>query len=280
MTKAFIANRYGKGGEEAYINCPLSKEEYEIFVDALLAGETVPPKNFEKEILFQACQPIESIAASGRESLRFGPMKPVGLHDPITGKRHHAVVQLRAENLGKTAYNLVGFQTKLKYGAQAQILRLIPALHQAEFIRMGSIHRNTYLCAPNVLQSDLSLKANPNVFVAGQLTGVEGYLESAAGGLMAALGILSRLKNLSFTPLPRATALGALRKHLLESDSKYYQPMNACFAIYDAQDFEGISHLRKEALRTQMALQAESNFRKWWDSHPLRLKELSNPHNL
>ena len=172
MESAFLANRYDKGEEEAYLNCPFSESEYQVFIDALLAGEKVPPKPFEKEKFFQGCQPIEAIASTGRESLRFGPMKPVGLIDPKTGKRPHAVVQLRPENLAKTAYNLVGFQTKLKYGEQSKIFRLIPALRQAEFLRLGSIHRNTYVCSPKVLNADLSLRGHPRVYLAGQVTGV------------------------------------------------------------------------------------------------------------
>ncbi|CAM6055137.1 unnamed protein product [Sphagnum tenellum] len=159
--RSFMANRYGKGGEEAYLNCPLNLSEYEAFMDALLLAEKVPPKDFEKENFFQGCQPIEAIAATGRDTLRFGPMKPVGLHDPITQERYHAVVQLRAENLEKSAYNMVGFQTKLKYGEQGKVFRLIPALRNAEFLRLGSIHRNTYVCAPRVLRADLSLKGHP-----------------------------------------------------------------------------------------------------------------------
>jgi methylenetetrahydrofolate--tRNA-(uracil-5-)-methyltransferase len=262
--KVFLANRYGKGGEEAYLNCPLTEEEYHAFIDALLVGEKVPPKNFEKEILFQGCQPIESIAATGRDTLRFGPMKPVGLMDPKTGRRPYACVQLRAENQSKTAYNLVGFQTKLKYGEQSKIFRMIPALANAEFIRLGSIHRNTYVNGPRVLRSDLSLKGHPKVYFAGQVTGVECYLESAGSGLLAANFILDRILGRPLEVPPVNSALGALLRYVTGSDPANYQPINACFAIYDPAVFTGSAGLRKDDLRKLMAEQALPNFMGWW----------------
>lgn len=262
--KVFLANRYDKGGEGAYINCPLSEEEYNAFLDALIAGEKVPPKNFEKEILFQGCQPIESIAATGRDTLRFGPMKPVGLTDPKTGRRPYACVQLRAENSSKTAYNLVGFQTKLKYGEQSKIFRMIPALANAEFLRLGSIHRNTYVCGPRVLRADLSLRGFPKVYLAGQITGVEGYLESAACGLMAGKFILERVLDMPLNVPPPNTALGALLRYITGSDPENYQPINACFAIYDPAVYEGTQGLRKDDLRKLMAEQSLKNFQEWY----------------
>lgn len=268
--KVFLANRYGKGGEEAYLNCPLTEDEYDAFITAILAGEKVPPKNFEKEILFQGCQPIESIAATGRDTLRFGPMKPVGLTDPKTGRRPYACVQLRAENQSKTAYNLVGFQTKLKYGEQARIFRMIPALANAEFIRLGSIHRNTYVNGPRVLRADLSLKGNPKVYMAGQVTGVEGYLESAACGLMAANFILDRVMGRPLEVPPVNTAMGALLRYVTGSDPANYQPINACFAIYDPAVFPGSEGLRKDDLRKLMAGQALPNFLAWYDQRGTR----------
>lgn len=267
--KSFLANRYGKGGEAAYINCPLSREEYEAFVDALLSGDKVPPKDFEKEIYFAGCQPIEAIAASGRESLRFGPMKPVGLQDPKTGSRPYAAVQLRPENRSGTAYNLVGFQTRLKYGAQGKALRLIPALANAEFLRMGSIHRNTYVNGPRALRSDLSLKGHPLVTLAGQITGVEGYLESAAIGLLAANFVLQRLRGVPVDPPPPSTAMGALLRHVIASDPDSYQPMNIQFGIFDPADFQGLSAQKKDQLRSEMARQAPENFAHWWKSQSL-----------
>ena len=263
--RSFLANRYGKGDEEAYINCPMDEAEYGAFIDALTTAQTVPPKNFEKEKFFAGCQPIEAIAATGRESLRFGPMKPVGLTDPRTGKRPHAVVQLRPENRAKTAYNLVGFQTKLKYGEQSRVLRLIPALHRVEFLRMGSIHRNTYVCGPRVLRPDLSLKGHPRVYLAGQITGVEGYLESAACGMLAAIFIDQRLRGLPHRAPPANTALGALLGHVTASDPKHYQPANAHFGLYDPNLFRAPANLPKDQYRAALAEETLANFGAWWN---------------
>ncbi len=263
---SFLANRYGKGGEDAYINCPMNEEEYNLFIDALMDGEKVPPKNFEQEKFFQGCQPIEAIAATGRDSLRFGPMKPVGLIDPRTQKRPHAVVQLRPENNSRTAYNLVGFQTKLKYGAQKKVLSLIPALKNAEFLRFGSIHRNTYVCGPRSLRPDLSLKGLPKVYFAGQITGVEGYLESAACGMLAAIFIDQRLKKLSHSGPPSTTALGALLKHIVASDPKHYQPANMSYALFEQSSFELTIKEGKDQMRMQMASQSLIHFKDWRQS--------------
>ncbi|MBU6152945.1 MAG: methylenetetrahydrofolate--tRNA-(uracil(54)-C(5))-methyltransferase (FADH(2)-oxidizing) TrmFO [Bdellovibrionales bacterium] len=266
MASAFTANRYDKGGEEAYINCPLTKEEYDAFIDAILAGEMVPTKNFEKEKYFQGCQPIEAIAATGRDSLRFGPMKPVGLTDPSTGRRPHAAVQLRPENRSKTAYNIVGFQTRLKYGSQMKALRLIPALKNAEFLRMGSMHRNTFVCGPKALRPDLSLKGHPRVYLAGQITGVEGYLESAACGMLAAIFIHARIQNRAHSAPPSNTALGALLSHVTASDPDRYQPNNIQFALFDPKFFEGTEGLKKDALRETLSKQAPVYFKNWMKS--------------
>ena len=261
--QCFLANRYDKGGEEAYINCPMNEGEYYAFIDALLAAQTVPPKDFEKEKFFQGCQPIEAIAATGRESLRFGPMKPVGLTDPRTGSRPYAVIQLRPENRALTAYNLVGFQTKLKYGEQARIFRMIPALAKAEFLRMGSIHRNTYVCGPKVLNADLSLKKHPRVYLAGQITGVEGYLESAACGMMAAFFIAQRLSGQPHSAPPANTALGSLLRHITSADPKNYQPANIGFSLFDPIFYEGSEGLKKDQLRELMVNQSLQNFNHW-----------------
>ena len=266
MGRAFKANRYDKGGEEAYINCPLTKDEYEAFIDALLAGEKVPTKNFEKEKYFQGCQPIEAIVATGRDSLRFGPMKPVGLIDPATGHRPWAAVQLRPENRSRTAYNIVGFQTRLKYGAQTKALRMIPALQNAEFLRMGSMHRNTFLCGPKVLRPDLSLKGHPRVYFAGQITGVEGYLESAASGMLAAIFILARVRERPHSAPPANTALGALLSHVTASDPENYQPNNIQFALFDPKFFEGTEGLKKDPLRETLAQQAPGYLKEWMRS--------------
>jgi methylenetetrahydrofolate--tRNA-(uracil-5-)-methyltransferase len=263
LTSAFLANRYDKGEEEAYLNCPLDPAEYAAFIDALTAAEKVPPKAFEKEKFFQGCQPIEAIAAGGRESLRFGPMKPVGLTDPRTGRHPYAVVQLRPENRARTAYNLVGFQTKLKYGEQARVFRLIPALRHAEFLRLGSIHRNTYVCGPRVLRPDLSLKGHPRVYLAGQVTGVEGYLESAACGLLAALFIEQRLRALPHRAPPADTALGSLLRHVTGSDPKHYQPNNMHFGLFDPGAFGTAPGLRRDDARKAMAEHAIARFEQW-----------------
>lgn len=268
MSKAFLANRYDKGDEVAYLNCPMNEEEYAAFIDALTVAQKVPPKAFEEEKFFQGCQPIEAIAATGRDSLRFGPMKPVGLDDPKTGRRPYAVVQLRPENRARTAYNLVGFQTKLKYGEQSRVFRLIPALHQAEFLRLGSIHRNTYVCGPRVLHPDLSLRKSPRVYLAGQITGVEGYLESAACGLLAAMFIEQRVRGRPHQAPPANTALGALLRHVTGGDAKNYQPANAHFGLYDPQVFQGVAGLKRDDARKAMAEQALSNFKEWWSAAP------------
>ncbi len=266
MGSAFIANRYDKGEDAAYINCPMNEAEYHAFIDALQAGEMVPAKNFEKEKFFQGCQPIEVIASTGRDSLRFGPMKPVGLTDPITGRRPYAAVQLRTENRAKTAYNIVGFQTRLKWGSQQKVLRLIPALKNAEFLRMGSMHRNTFVCGPKVLRPDLSLKGHPKVYFAGQITGVEGYLESAACGLMAATFILARIQGLPHLAPPSNTALGALLSHVTATDPKNYQPNNIQFALFDPKFFEDTEGLKKDDLKKQMAKLAPIYFKDWMKS--------------
>ena len=239
MAQAWRQSRYdkeGPGGDAAaYINCPLDKAQYEAFVAALLAGEKAEFRDWERDTpYFEGCLPIEVMAERGQETLRFGPMKPVGLRDPRTGKRPYAVVQLRQDNALGTLYNLVGFQTKLKHGAQAEIFRTIPGLENAVFARLGGVHRNTFLNAPRVLDATLRLKAKPNVRFAGQVTGVEGYVESAASGLLA--GRFAAAEALGLTPSapPQTTALGALLAHVtgghLEGGS--FQPMNINFGLF------------------------------------------------
>lgn len=267
MESAFLANRYDKGGEEAYINCPMNEAEYNAFIDALIAGEKVPPKAFEAEKFFQGCQPIEAIVATGRDSLRFGPMKPVGLTDPRTGKRPYAAIQLRPENTSKTAYNLVGFQTKLKYGDQGKVFRLIPALKNAEFLRMGSIHRNTYVCGPKVLRPDLSLKGHPKVYLGGQITGVEGYLESAACGLLAAIFIEQRVRGLPHQSPPLNTALGSLLRYIVASEPKNYQPANMNFSLFDPSVYNGLVGLGRDELRKGLADQSFRTLSHWCEKN-------------
>lgn len=230
-------NKVGPGGDGAdYINCPLNEEQYNAFIDALLSGEQTEFKEWEKSTpYFEGCLPIEVMASRGRETLRFGPMKPVGLTDPRTGSRPHAVVQLRQDNGLGTLYNIVGFQTKLKYGVQAEIFRMIPGLHNATFARLGGIHRNTFLNSPVLLDETLRLKTRPALRFAGQITGVEGYLESAAIGLIAGRFAAADAKADSVAPPPRTTALGALLAHITGghiSGAKTFQPMNVNFGLF------------------------------------------------
>lgn len=261
---SFSANRYDKGEEAAYLNCPMDEAQYQEFIDTLLTARCVPPKLFEQEKFYSGCQPIEAIAQTGRESLRFGPMKPVGLDDPRTGKRPHAVLQLRPENRSKTAYNLVGFQTKLTYGEQARVFRRIPALRDAEFLRFGSIHRNTYVCGPRVLRPDLSLRGQPKVYLGGQLTGVEGYLESAACGMLAAHFIYQRLRERPHEAPPADTTLGALLRHVTAANDKNYQPSGMHFGLLDPLFFPDVTGLPKDVSRAKMAEHARGSFSKWW----------------
>jgi len=266
MSKAYWANRYGIEGEGDYLNLPMNKEEYEAFIDALLAGEQVPSKDFEKERFFQGCQPIEAIAASGRDSLRFGPMKPVGLRDPRTGRRPWAVVQLRRETRDGTAMNLVGFQTKLRYGEQSRVFRMIPALADAEFLRLGSVHRNTYLNTPRVLDSGMRIKARPNVSVAGQLVGCEGYTESSAMGLWAALAVLSERRGQALPLPPRNTFLGALLSYLGEAEAKSFQPMNVNFGLLPANK-ERVRKSERKASRIARGTQCVAALSDWCAEH-------------
>jgi len=233
---AFAQSRYGKGEGADYLNLPLTREEYEAFVDELLHGEKVAPHEFEQARYFEGCLPIEVMAERGRDSLAYGPMKPVGLTDPRTGRRPHAVVQLRREDKAGTAWNLVGFQTRLTWPEQKRIFSSrIPGLAKAEWIRLGQIHRNTFLNAPRVIAPDGSLKALPHVYCAGQITGVEGYVESAASGHVAARRVLARLRGTEFVPPPGTTAIGALLRHVsgeAHPDDYEYQPTNVVYALF------------------------------------------------
>ena len=230
MGIAFRASRYNKGGAD-FINCPLNQEEYGRFVDALLAAEMAPLHDFDTPY-FEACLPIEVMASRGRETLRYGPMKPVGLDDPRTGRWPYAAVQLRQDTVAGDHYNLVGFQTRMKWGAQKEVLHLIPGLEQAEFVRFGSIHRNTYVCAPKVLDATLAVKGVPNLWIAGQLSGVEGYLESAAGGLAAARFVDESLRrDGKARPFPPETMLGALLHYLANASLADFGPTNAMIGL-------------------------------------------------
>lgn len=232
----FAASRYGKGGGADYLNCPMERDEYEAFIDALLAADRVHAKEFETADLFQACQPIEEIARRGRDAVRFGALKPVGLTDPRTGTRPWAVVQLRPENREGGAYNLVGFQTNLTFGEQMRVLHMIPGLADAEILRHGVMHRNTFIDAPRLLTADLALREHPRVRIAGQLSGTEGYLEAAAGGLVAALGTLAALQGRAPVVLPRETVLGALLAYATDPATSPYQPMHVNFGLMPPLD--------------------------------------------
>jgi len=234
FSTAWFQSRYDKGDGADYINCPLDEAQYEAFIAALLAAETMEFKEWEKDTpYFDGCMPIEVMASRGPETLRFGPMKPVGLTDPRTGARAHAVVQLRQDNALATLYNIVGFQTKMRHGAQTRVLRMIPGLQNAEFARLGGLHRNTFINAPILLDDQLRLKAQPRLRFAGQITGVEGYLESAAIGLLAGRLAAAERLGRETTPPPATTALGALLSHITGgADAKTFQPMNVNFGLF------------------------------------------------
>lgn len=240
MSIAFRASRYGRG-EEAdgdYINCPMNRDEYEAFVAALLSAETAELRDFEREDprFFEGCLPIEQIAARGQNSLAFGPMRPVGLRDPRTDKRPYAVVQLRRDNLAGSLYNLVGFQTNLKWGQQEQALRLIPGLAQAEFVRMGQMHRNTFINSPSLLDPTLQLRTRPNLLFAGQITGVEGYMGNVATGVLAGINLARVLEGGQPLVLPSTTMLGALCHYITHAEPKHFQPMKSNFGILPELD--------------------------------------------
>lgn len=237
MTSAFRASRYDReeSGEGDYINCPMNKEEYEAFHDALIHAEAAPLHEFDKLTVYEGCMPIEVLAARGSDSIRYGPMKPVGLRDPRTGHRPWAVVQLRAENAEGTLYNLVGFQTNLKFPEQKRVFGMIPALKNAEFMRYGVMHRNTFLDAPKLLDASFRLKSRPNLLFAGQMTGVEGYMESAGSGILAGINAVRQIRGEEPLVLPRDTMLGALAAHV-STENAHYQPMGANFGILPTLD--------------------------------------------
>lgn len=229
----FPASRYGKGGGDDYLNCPMNREEYDRFITELLAARRVHAKDFERRELFSACQPVEEIARTGPDALRFGALKPVGLTDPRTGDRPWAVVQLRAENRARSAYNLVGFQTNLAFGEQDRVFRLIPGLEHAEFSRHGVMHRNTFVDAPRILDEHLRVRSEPRVRIAGQLAGTEGYLEAVAAGLLAALSVAAEVLDTPQFTLPRESALGALIAYATDPATTGYQPMHVNWGIID-----------------------------------------------
>ena len=249
--KAFKASRYQKGGKD-YINFPMDEETYGRFVDALNLAEKVSFPDFERNYFFEGCLPVEELAARGKDTLAFGPLKPVGLIDPRTGKRPFAVVQLRQEDQFETLYNLVGFQTRLKHEEQKRVFRMIPGLEKAEFVRLGSIHRNTFIDSPRLLKESLQLKGHPRLFFAGQMTGVEGYMESAAMGLLAGINALRVMRNMDPVVPPPTTAIGALVNYITHSQASPFQPMNINFGLFPpltgkARGREKRRHLAKRA---------------------------------
>lgn len=257
--KTFFASRYNKGTSD-YLNCPMDERQYRDFVGELRRAEKTPLKSFEKPVYFEGCLPIEELARRGEKTLAFGPLKPVGLPHPQTGGRFHAVVQLRAENKEGTAYNLVGFQTKLTYPEQKRIFTMIPGLERAEFFRYGSIHRNTFINAPDVLTPTLSVKTHPGVYFAGQIVGVEGYVESCAMGLMAGLSAVKSILGKPFVPPPAETAIGALLNYVTEKKGRKFQPMNINFGLFPGNE----TRIRDKKLRNQKIIERSLNTQSRW----------------
>jgi methylenetetrahydrofolate--tRNA-(uracil-5-)-methyltransferase len=267
LSIAFRASRYGKSldGSDDYLNCPFDKEQYERFLDALLAAESVSAHIAEDASYFEACLPIEEIARRGRETLRFGPMKPMGLTDPRTGRRPYAVVQLRQENLRAASFNLVGFQNHMRFAEQARVLRMIPGLERAEFVRFGQVHRNTYINAPALLDATLRLRSDPRVLFAGQISGVEGYVESIATGWMAGRNAAALARGETPRPLPGETALGSLARYISSADPTHYQPANITFDLLPALDDETRERLRrdKRARHAEVCRRAQEALAGW-----------------
>jgi methylenetetrahydrofolate--tRNA-(uracil-5-)-methyltransferase len=286
--KVFKQSRWGKGGaeaevgetgadaildatalgDEAYVNCPFDKPQYDAFVAAIVAAEKVSPRAFEETKYFEGCLPIEVMAARGPMTLAFGPMKPVGLTDPRTQRRPYAVVQLRPEDAAMTAYNLVGFQTRMTYGEQARVFRMIPGLEECEMLRFGSVHRNTFVNAPLLLDERMQLRARPNVFLAGQVTGVEGYVESAAGGFLCALMLAQALRGEAIVPPPEATALGGIRTHLSRTPGpkEKFQPSNITWACIPPHENRKLKKRERYGALAERALVALET---WLASAPL-----------
>jgi methylenetetrahydrofolate--tRNA-(uracil-5-)-methyltransferase len=253
MSRVYMAARYDKGSAD-YINCPMTPEEYGLFYDALLAAQSVEERDWEKLNYFESCLPIEEIARRGRDTLRFGPMKPVGLKDPRTGRMPYAVVQLRQENLRADSYNLVGFQNHLKFGEQARVLRLIPGLENARFLRYGQIHRNTYINSPALLRPTLQMNVHPRVLFAGQICGVEGYVESIATGLMAGMHAAALAIGDDPEPPPRASAFGSLTNYVTHADAKQFQPANITFDLLPPLEKKIRDRKERHRLQCELAL--------------------------
>ncbi|MGC2182675.1 MAG: methylenetetrahydrofolate--tRNA-(uracil(54)-C(5))-methyltransferase (FADH(2)-oxidizing) TrmFO [Terriglobales bacterium] len=267
MSRVYLAARYDKGSAD-YINCPMSKEEYDGFCDALVSGEAVEARDWEKLNYFEGCLPIEEIARRGRDTLRFGPMKPVGLKDPRTGRIPYAAVQLRQENLRADSYNLVGFQNHLKFGDQARVLRLIPGLENARFLRYGQIHRNTYINAPTLLSESLQMNKRPAVFFAGQICGVEGYVESIATGLMAGIHASALAAGADPVRPPRPTAFGSLVHYVTHADARNFQPANITFDLLPALEHKIRDRQERHRQQCQLALKEFDGWLKKYEADP------------
>ncbi|MEK5102398.1 FADH(2)-oxidizing methylenetetrahydrofolate--tRNA-(uracil(54)-C(5))-methyltransferase TrmFO [Cytobacillus sp. FSL M8-0252] len=259
MDKVYLKSRYDKG-EAAYLNCPMNEEEFNVFYEALINAETVPLKEFEKEIFFEGCMPIEVMASRGKKTMLFGPMKPVGLEDPKTGKRPYAVVQLRQDDAAGTLYNIVGFQTHLKWGPQKEVLRLIPGLENAEIVRYGVMHRNTFINSPKVLKSTYQFKNRESLFFAGQMTGVEGYVESAASGLIAGINAARLVKGQETVEFPIETAIGSMARYIANANPKNFQPMNANFGLFPELEKRIKGKQERNEQHANRALEAIQNF--------------------
>lgn len=259
MKRAFKGSRYNKG-EADYINCPMNKEEYERFYEELIKAEVHPLKNFEKQIVFEACMPIETMAKRGKETLLYGPLKPVGLENPITKEKYYAVVQLRQDNKEGTLYNIVGFQTNLKWGEQKRVFSLIPALENAEFVRYGVMHRNTYIDSPKVLKPTYQLKEYKNIMFAGQITGVEGYVESAASGLVAGINMSRILLDKEPIIFPKETALGSLSNYIADGSISDFQPMHINFGIMPELEHRVKNKKERNRLKSERSLKVLQKF--------------------
>lgn len=265
MEKVYRASRYGKGDDD-YLNCPMNQEEYTNFWNELTSAETVPVKEFEKPIFFEGCMPVEEMASRGIDTLRYGPLKPVGLEHPITGVRPYAVIQLRQDNFAGTLYNIVGFQTHLKWPEQERVFRLIPGLEKAEFVRLGVMHRNTFINSPKLLRPTMQMLDQSKIFFAGQITGVEGYVESAASGLVAGINAARMLAGRELVVFPSDTAHGALCQYITSSDAKHFQPMNINFGLLPPLEERIKDKKVKNGLIAERALLALEKFREKLDN--------------
>ncbi|MDU4698632.1 MAG: methylenetetrahydrofolate--tRNA-(uracil(54)-C(5))-methyltransferase (FADH(2)-oxidizing) TrmFO [Paenibacillus sp.] len=259
MNKVYLASRYDKG-EAAYLNCPMTEEEFDAFYDALIHAEVAQLKDFEKEVYFEGCMPIEIMMRRGKQTALFGPMKPVGLVNPHTGKLPHAVVQLRQDNAAGTLYNLVGFQTHLKWGEQKRVFSMIPGLENAEFVRYGVMHRNTFINSPKLMMPTYQLKTRPTLFFAGQMTGVEGYVESAASGLIAGINAARAAAEQEGIVFPEDTTLGSMARYITTADFEHFQPMNANFGLFPKLDTRYRKKAEKNEALAQRALNSLRTF--------------------